>query len=122
MTVIDFHSLGSSPSPCELLKEVFTDATRRCEHFSIPKWWNVVRSSSFVNLRLLSATSIYVTVIINSTENGSSASNIGWDDCNIGKYSHTDKNNPLIELTKLSISTLVFLFIGQPLHLIAAVK
>ena len=36
MTVADFHSLDSTPSPCELVKIVVTGAIRRCENLSIP--------------------------------------------------------------------------------------
>ena len=69
MTVADYHSLGRTPSLSELLKIAVTGAARRCK-----KSFN---TSGFVNHDFSSATSVFVTLIINSAGNGSSASKIG---------------------------------------------
>ena len=109
MTVADFHSLGSTPSLSELLKIAVTGAARRCEQSFNTHGGMFSGPVALLTLTFSSATSVSITLIMNSTGNGSSASKIGREDCNLGKSSHTDTKNPFIELTRLSKSPSVYL-------------
>ena len=77
MTVADFHSLGSTPSMSELLEIDVTGAARWCEKSFNTHGGMFSGSATLLSLTFSSATSVSVTLIMNSAGKCSSASKIG---------------------------------------------
>ena len=74
MTVGDFYSLGITPSMSELLKIVVTRAARRYENSFNTNGGILSGPVALLTLTYSSATSVSLTLIMNSAGNGSSAS------------------------------------------------
>ena len=77
MTVADFHSIGRTPSLSELLKIAVTGAARRCEKSVSTHDGKLSGPVALLTLTFSRATSVSVTLIMNSAGNGSLRQRLG---------------------------------------------